>query len=112
MKKVSDKFDALDTKLDDLESKRGQLRQVLVPGACFVFSGLCCWSRAPAVVVLFLHAGADRGCVHFLQPRTRQTLSKEPTTALGRLNQVIEYALAAASSADNCRTTGIFLRRV
>lgn len=31
MKKVSDKFDALDTKLDDLESKRGQLRQVLVP---------------------------------------------------------------------------------
>ena len=31
MKKVSDKFDALDTKLDDLESKRSQLRQVLVP---------------------------------------------------------------------------------
>jgi chromosome segregation ATPase len=31
MKRVSDKFDALDTKLDDLESKRGQLRQVIVP---------------------------------------------------------------------------------
>ena len=29
MKKVSDKFDSLDDKLDDLETKRGQLRQVL-----------------------------------------------------------------------------------
>jgi hypothetical protein len=29
MKKVTDKFDTLDNKLDDLESKRGQLRQVL-----------------------------------------------------------------------------------
>lgn len=33
MKKVSDKFDDLDNKLDDLESKRGQLRQVF-PSPC------------------------------------------------------------------------------
>ena len=54
MKKVTDKFDTLDSKLDDLETKRGQLRH---------------------------------------------TLAKEPTTALGRLNQLKASAGAAVSAA-------------
>jgi hypothetical protein len=33
MKKVSDRFDSLDNKLDDLETKRGQLRQVSASAA-------------------------------------------------------------------------------
>lgn len=54
IKQVTDKFDTLDSKLDDLETKRGQLRH---------------------------------------------TLAKEPTTALGRLNQLKASAGAAVSAA-------------
>ena len=48
MKKVSDKFDSLDDKLDDLETKRGQLSQVLCH-MCYTVSSctllpMCCYS--------------------------------------------------------------------
>jgi hypothetical protein len=70
MKKVSDKFDTLDAKLDHLEGKRGQLRQVP-----------CRSSTSPFWFFKVVQTDLKQ-----------QTLSHEATTPLGRLNQVMPFA--------------------